>query len=70
MSSENKTIRILGHNIEYRYFYGFDGEMDESDIEHIKEMIAEGMVGGELCTSDPNPDSDEDHYGWWEISKN
>lgn len=56
---------ILQHDIEYSY-REWDGEMDESDEEHIEKIIAKGYNQGDLCTADPKS-PDEVHYGWWKI---
>ena len=60
-----KTIRICAHTIEY--WYDDDNhEMDESSEEHIKNLLIEGYVEGELCDM---IESEGELRGWWNISK-
>ncbi len=58
-----KTIEILQHNIEWWLDDDSIVELDESDIEHINQMIREGYNCGEL-----NHANDEIH-GSWSIKK-
>lgn len=58
MSSGNRTIRILQHEISY--YYGNDQDMPEGEQEHVQQMIVDGYNQGELCDSDEN-------RGWWHI---
>jgi len=59
----NREVKILQHRVEYSY-REYDGEISESDVEHIEGMIAEGYREGELCTFN---DGEDTHYGWWKI---
>lgn len=59
----NKEIEILLHNISYYYDNGQD--MPEHEQDHVKEMINQGYVEGELNDSNDT----EDNYGWWRILK-
>ena len=58
--SGNKTIEILQHEISY--YYDEDQEMPEDEQDHVKEMINEGYVEGELNDNNEN-------RGWWSIVK-
>jgi hypothetical protein len=60
----NREIKILQHRVEYSYRDEYEGEISESDVDHIKGMIDEGYREGELCTFN---DAEETHYGWWKI---
>lgn len=65
-SLENKEIEICSHTISY--YYDNDMDMPESDIKHVKQMINEGYIEGELCCI---PDNEENEvYGYWSIIKN
>jgi hypothetical protein len=65
-SKENKIIEICSHNISY-YYKGYDGEMPESEQEHVKELICEGFNQGELCMY--NHSGTKEYRGWWHIEK-
>lgn len=62
---ESKFIVIAGHRIEYWYNDDFDGEIqddnEDPDFDHIKHLVINGCVEGELCTSN----WEEEHRGWW-----
>lgn len=62
--------RICAHNIEWWLDTG-DGEpvdeLDECSIEHIKKMLGDNFVEGELCVL--LPDGDTEVYGWWNIRR-
>ena len=60
----NKIINILKHNISYSY-RDYDGIMDESEEEHVKDMIIDGYSSGELCML--GEDGNTEYRGWWEI---
>lgn len=47
--------------IRYTYHDDYSGTPNEADFEHIKKLLREGYVEGELNTLD----GDEDHRGWW-----
>jgi hypothetical protein len=64
MSESKKTIEILGHTVTYEYKDSYKGDMDDVDIEHIGELLADGYVEGELFTSDPKKPN-KTHDGWW-----
>jgi hypothetical protein len=61
----DKKIKIGKSNITYRYIDGYNGDMDDADIEHVRKLLADGYREGELVTSDPD-DQTKDHRGWWE----
>lgn len=62
-----KVARILGHDVSY-WYRDFDPlEMPESEVEHVKEMIRDGYVCGELCYYDNETEAES--RGWWEIVK-
>jgi len=65
-SKENKHIEICQHNISY-YYRGYNGEMVESEQEHVKEMICEGYNQGELCMLNDN--GTKEYRGWWHIER-
>ena len=61
-TTENKTIEILQHNIEY--WYDNDQDMPEHEQEHVQEMITQGYSQGEL-----NDETDtKQNRGWWKIN--
>lgn len=62
-----KTVTIAGHAIEYWYTEDVDVSMNEIDIEHVKRLLSEGFVEGELITtSETNPQMS--YYGWWKYN--
>ena len=65
-SKKNKIIEILQHNISY-YYKNYDGEMPESDQDHVKDAIVDGCNQGELCFH--NSDFDKEYRGWWHIER-
>lgn len=69
--NETFITTIYLHTIEFWYkdWPEFDGELPESEEEHIKEMIAQGCWQGELCyvSYDPDTNTEEEHHGWWRI---
>jgi hypothetical protein len=63
--SENRTIKVLQHKVEYWFRNdNYEGELNDCDEEHIKEMIIDGYNQGELCSC---PDGENSYYGWWKI---
>jgi hypothetical protein len=63
---ENKEIEICSHNISY--YYDNDMDMPEIEQDHVKQMINEGYIEGQLCCI---PENEEDEvYGYWSIVKN
>lgn len=58
---------ILLHPIEYYFRNDSERELTESDEEHIKQMITEGYVEGELNSYDP--ETEEEFSGWWKIKR-
>jgi hypothetical protein len=61
--TENKTVKILFHEISY--YYDNDQKMPEIEEEHVKEMINNGFSSGELNFYDHK--TDQEIRGWWEI---
>ncbi len=61
-----RSVVIADTVIYYNYQDNYEGLVDENDIEHIGELLAEGYIEGELATTDPT-DLEADHYGWWTI---
>ena len=66
VASENKIIRICQHNISY-YYRDYDGDMPESDQDHIKDCIVEGYNQGELCMIGDG--GTKEYRGWWHIER-
>jgi hypothetical protein len=64
-AKENRTTRICAHTISY--WYRKDMEMPECEEEHVKEMICEGYVEGELCCI--MSDGNTENRGWWSIDR-
>ena len=60
-----KTERICAHWIEYCFNEDEERELDDSDIEHIRECLIENYTQGELCQQDN--ETEETYYGWWNI---
>jgi hypothetical protein len=65
-----KTELIYGHTIIYYWLYEEDGindslTLDDSDIEHIKSLLEEDYIEGELNQYDP--ETDREYRGWWRI---
>lgn len=61
--------KICAHDIEWWYEYNPDlpdiEELPESEEEHIKHQLCNGIVQGELCHFDN--EHDQVYYGWWKI---
>lgn len=55
---------ILLHKVDCQWFDDYTGELQESDIDHIKKLIDEGCWQGELYTWGTDH---EEHRGWWKI---
>jgi hypothetical protein len=64
-ADEVKEIEISGKWIRYWYLGDFDGDIDSSDVEHIKECLADGFIEGGLETPDYDGESFFVHSGWW-----
>ena len=64
MSNEKQTATIVRHRITY-WYDEYDGELIESEEEHIKNLLIEGCWCGELCFTD----GDNEYRGWWEIER-
>ncbi|MCK4636171.1 MAG: hypothetical protein KAT32_04900 [Candidatus Moranbacteria bacterium] len=68
---------ILMHKIEFSWSEDDmeNRQLDQSDIDHIKECIEKGYGEGELCQSFTNYDKktdepfDDEARGWWAIAK-
>ncbi len=59
---------IYQNKISYNWEGGQNYELDDSDIEHIKEGIDNGFNRGQLCqTSKEN--GKVENIGWWFIIK-
>lgn len=65
MKERWKEIRICAHTIEYNYD-GYNGEITESEEQHIRECLIENYVEGELNMLN---DKDIEIRGWWRIKK-
>lgn len=60
------NINILEHNIEYWIGENEDLEMDEENIAHVKRMINEGYIEGQLHQIN----GFDECWGYWKIVKN
>lgn len=61
--SSERTITIeaaVPEDYEIKYYYNKAQDMPESEQEHVKEMLEEGYVEGELNDLNEN-------RGWWKI---
>lgn len=65
-NDDNKTTRILQHEISYYWIDNDDLELDEADIEHIENAIKAGCNQGELCQT--TIDETDEARGWWKIA--
>lgn len=65
---DNLHVEICSHDISY---YLRDGKIgmtiDEMGIEHIKDCLNAGYIGGDLCVS--NNEVGEEYYGYWHIER-
>ena len=64
-----RTITIeasVPKDYKIEYWYDRDQEMPESEQEHVKEMIEQGYVEGQLIYVDPK---DRGNNGWWKIHR-
>lgn len=66
-ADENYTTEILLHTVSY-YFRETELKMDECGEEHIKSMMGQGYIEGELNRTDPD-DPEKVYHGWWSIKK-
>lgn len=57
-------IDVLWYRVWYWYNEERDGDINDSDQQHISEQINEWCNQWELCTL---WDDDQEHYGRWEI---
>jgi hypothetical protein len=65
-SRPKRTAEIYAHTIEYNFEGGFDPEeLPEPEVEHIKRLLRQDCVLGELSYYDP--DSEREYRGWWNI---
>lgn len=55
--------KICSHNIEW-YLEGKGQRLWDMDTEHIRNMLIENYVAGELCSIGSNG---EEVRGWWSI---
>jgi len=62
---EHSTILDNGWSIDYNWTgdENYDEELDDSNKEHVKNMIIEGYTNGELNQLDV--DGNTEHRGWW-----
>lgn len=65
------TARLCSHRVRWWYDVS-DGtpdftELPESEEEHIRQLIGENCVEGELCYYDT--ENDVMYYGWWKIER-
>jgi len=61
--AKERTIEIeanLPTDFKITYWYDKPQEMPESEIEHVREMLEQGYVEGELNDLNEN-------RGWWRI---
>ncbi len=67
----DRFTEILQHKIRFglRNTDGMSApeELDETSVEHIAKLIAEGYISGELCVQ--ANDGDTEFRGWWEIDR-
>lgn len=68
-ASEGIT-RICSHRIRWWYEDSKNlpiiTELPECEENHIKKLLCQNFVSGELCHCDAN---DNTYYGWWEINR-
>lgn len=62
-----KTERIYSHNIDYWFNEDDNRELDECDIEHIGNCLAENNNQGELLYTDEK--TGVEYRGWWIIRR-
>lgn len=51
------------YGFEYRWLDGYEGEVNDSDVDHVMSKLKEGYVEGELCSLEN--DGETEHRGWW-----
>ena len=61
------VTKIYAHEIAYSWEDGEKRELDECDIDYIKELLKEDYIEGELCQY--NNETDEEFRGWWRIKR-
>lgn len=60
------TVTIYSHTIGYRWLEGDkDRELNDSDVEHIQDLLKEDYIEGQLCSFDYK--TEEEVFGWWKI---
>lgn len=72
MAKHSKTTvkRICAHYIEFTYFsQGKYAVPDESEEEHVKMMLNDGIVEGELCMNKVVQGMEREYRGWWKIQR-
>ena len=63
MKECNMMIEVrMPMDVEVDYWYRNEQEMTENEVEHVREMIEEGYVEGELFDGNEN-------RGWWKLKR-
>jgi len=57
-----KKIKIWGYNVEYSYRDGFDEEINNDDIKHIRKLIEQGYTAAGFYSIDSDKNK---RHGWW-----
>lgn len=61
---------ICAHIVEFTYRSKSKNAIpDESEIEHVTNMIIQGYTQGELCLNTTINNREYEFRGWWSIKK-
>ena len=62
------TVRICSHNVEFNYHSKSQNAIpDDAEEQHVKELLCENYVQGELCMNKLIRGREYEFRGWWRI---
>ncbi len=67
--AKNRVIEIearVPKDYQIEYWYERDQEMPESEQEHVKQLLEEGYISGQLLYQD---EKEHLNQGWWDLKK-
>lgn len=71
MSKNTHEIKdCMPATIEYEFFEGYSETLTDEDYQHIKGLIKDGYIQGELIHEDHSQNletSGQTRRGWWKI---
>lgn len=62
------VLRICAHNVDFTYHSKSKNAVpDEAEQEHVRKLIGDNIVQGELCMIKLVKGREYVYRGWWEI---